>query len=187
VAHALNVVRHHIAAFAWGLAEATLFFIVPDVLLSYVGLKQGPRAAAIASIYAAVGAGIGGAFMFTWSAGNADLAREAVLAVPAIDEAMVTRAADAMTDNWFFATLLGPLTSTPFKVYAILAPHAGAELIAFALAGMVVRLPRFLFTAMLVALIGRLMTPRVSPTIQTWLFASAWLLLYAAFFASMPN
>ena len=183
----LKVLGHNVAAFVWGLAEATLFFIVPDVLLSYVGLKQGSRAAAIASVYAAVGAGIGGALMFAWSAACADAAREAVLAIPAINEAMVTRAADAMADNWFLATLLGPLTSTPFKVYAILAPHAGTELIAFALAGVIARLPRFLITSIGVALIGRLLTPRVSPKIQMWLFAGAWLSLYAAFFASTPN
>jgi hypothetical protein len=33
-----------------------LFFIIPEVLLSYIGLKRGPRAAAIASLYAALGA-----------------------------------------------------------------------------------------------------------------------------------
>jgi membrane protein YqaA with SNARE-associated domain len=184
---ALSVSRHNIAAFAWGLAEATFFFIVPDVLLSYIGLKQRSRAAAIASLYAAVGAGVGGALMFMWSAGNADAARRAVLAVPAISDAMAARAADAMADNWFLATLLGPLTSTPFKVYAILAPHAGAELGAFALAGVVARLPRFLIVSMGVALIGRLLTPRVDPKVQTWLFVGTWLAFYAVFFASMPN
>ena len=28
----------------WGLAEATVFFIVPDVILSFVALKEGKRA-----------------------------------------------------------------------------------------------------------------------------------------------
>ena len=32
-----------IAAFIWGVAEAMLFFLVPDVLLSYIGIKRGDR------------------------------------------------------------------------------------------------------------------------------------------------
>ena len=52
-------------------------------------------------------------------------ARAAVLAVPAVSEAMVARAFDAVRGDWFGATMLGPLSSTPFKVYAILAFNAG--------------------------------------------------------------
>lgn len=48
-----------VAAFIWGVAEATLFFFVPDVLLSYIGLKRGVRAATRASVSAAIGATLG--------------------------------------------------------------------------------------------------------------------------------
>lgn len=176
-----------IAAFIWGVAEATLFFFVPDVLLSYIGLKNGVKDAARASVIAAIGAGVGGAIMYAWSAADPEAARAAVLAVPAISEAMAARASEAMADNWFIATFLGPLSSTPFKLYAILAPHAGASLPAFALAGVIARLPRFLIVSIGVALIGRVLTPRLSPRAQTWLLAGAWLLFYAVFFALMPN
>ena len=176
-----------ITAFIWGVAEATLFFFVPDVLLRYIGLKRGAKDAARASIIAAIGAAIGGALMAAWSLADPAAARAAVLAVPAISEAMADRAAAAMADNWFVATLLGPLTSTPFKLYAVLAPHVGASVPAFALAGVIARLPRFLIVSIGVALIGRVLTPRVSAQAQTWLLAGAWVLFYAVFFASMPN
>jgi membrane protein YqaA with SNARE-associated domain len=183
-------VRKHaldIAAFIWGVAEATLFFFVPDVLLSYIGLKRGANDAARASLIAAIGAGVGGAVMALWSLSDPAAARAAVLAVPAISEAMAQRAAAAMADNWFIATFLGPLSSTPFKVYAILAPYAGASLPAFALAGVIARLPRFLVVSIGTALIARVLTPRVSAHVQTWLLAGAWVLFYAVFFALMPN
>jgi hypothetical protein len=176
-----------IATFIWGVAEATLFFFVPDVLLSYIGLKRGGKDAARASILAAIGAGVGGAIMFWWSSADPEAARAAVLAVPAISEAMAERAAAAMADNWFLATFLGPLSSTPFKLYAILAPHAGATLPAFALAGVAARLPRFLVVSIGVALIGRVLSRHVSPRVQTWLLAGAWVVFYAVFFALMPN
>ena len=177
-----------IAAFIWGVAEATVFFIVPDVLLSYVGVKHGVKATVSASFIAALGAVVGGVIMYLWSTRDPASAREAVLAVPAIGEAMFARAADAMRDDWFFATVLGPLSSTPYKVFAVLAPHTdGAGLPEFALASVAARLPRFLIVSIGVALIGRGLSRWLSPRQLLWVLAGAWLLFYAVFFALMPN
>jgi hypothetical protein len=175
------ILKHdfNVVCFVWGVAEALLFFIVPDVALSYVGLKRGPRAAAIASIFAALGAACGGALMFWWSSTDPTSARETVLAVPAISE--------AMAGNWFLATLLGPLSSTPYKLYAVLAPQAGASLPAFAAASVVARLPRFLIVSAGVAFIGHWLQRRVSMVRLSWLLAAFWLVFYAVFFARMPN
>ncbi len=186
----MNALRRHaldIAAFIWGVAEATLLFIVPDVLLSYIGLKRGVTEAARASAITAIGAALGGALMFLWSAADPAAARAAVLAVPAIGEAMSANAEAAMAQNWFVATLLGPLSSTPFKLYAILAPYAGASLPAFALAGVVARLPRFLVIGCGTALLARALRDRLSQQQLLWLLAGAWIVFYAAFFALMPN
>ncbi|MCX7358071.1 MAG: hypothetical protein NT015_08020 [Alphaproteobacteria bacterium] len=180
--HALDI-----AASIWGVAEATLFFFVPDVLLSYVGLKQGAKAAVRASIIAAVGASAGGVIMYLWSTTDPATARDAVLAVPAISEAMVGRAEQGMAENWFLATFLGPLTSTPFKVFAMLAPHAGASLPAFALAAIAARLPRFLIVSIGVSLVGRALSRWLSQRQLLWVLIGAWLLFYAVFFTLMPN
>ncbi|MEQ1489352.1 MAG: hypothetical protein ABL932_02270 [Terricaulis sp.] len=176
-----------VAAFIWGVAEATLFFFVPDVLLSYIGLKGGVKPAVRASIITAIGASVGGVIMYLWSANDAATAREAVLAVPAISEAMVAHAEQGMAANWFLATLLGPLTSTPFKVFAMLAPYAGAWLPAFALAAIAARLPRFLIVSIGVPLIGRALSRWLSERQLLWGLIGAWLLFYAVFFALMPN
>lgn len=178
---------HNLAAFIWGVAEATLFFIVPDVLLSYIGLKRGCRTAATASLAAAIGAAIGGSVMFAWSAADPDAARGAVLAVPAISEAMAARAEAAMAGNWFLAMVLGPLTTTPFKLYAVFAPHVGAGAAAFAAAAIPARLPRFLIVSLAVAFLARRLEPRLGRKRLLWLFAGAWLAFYAAFFALTPN
>jgi hypothetical protein len=180
--HALDI-----AAFAWGLAEATLFFIVPDVILSYIGLRRGVKAAARASIIAAIGAAIGGVIAYLWAVQDFGSAHETVLAVPAISEAMAARADAAMAANWFLAILLGPFSSTPYKLYAILAPHAGAPLALFALASIAARLPRFLIVSTGVALIGRGLTRWLNERQLLWVLAGAWLIFYAAFFALMPN
>ena len=175
------------AAFLWGIAEATLFFIVPDVLLSYIGLKRGPRGALIASLWAAVGASIGGMIMYAWSARDPIAASNAVMAVPAISDAMAEMAAEDMRMNWFEATLIGPLSSTPFKLYAVIAPHLGVPLAAFAWAAIAARLPRFLIVSVGVAWVGRLIEPRLGPRAPFVILTGAWLLFYAAFFTLMPN
>jgi len=176
-----------VAVFIWGVAEATLFFFVPDVLLSYVGLKRGVKAVVRASVIAAAGAAAGSVIMYLWSTIDAAAAREAVLAVPSISDAMAQRAEVAMAENWFLATLLGPLSSTPFKVFAILAPAAGAPLPAFALASVAARLPRFLIVSIGVSLIGRILGRWLSERQLLWVLIGAWLLFYAVFFALMPN
>jgi len=177
-----------ISAFLWGVAEATLFFVVPDVILSYIGLKRGVRASALASLYAAVGASIGGAAMFAWSVKDPAAAYDAVLNVPAISAAMGDAAYEAMTtQGWFVATLLGPLSSTPYKLYAVIAPHAGAPFFMFALASIVARLPRFLLVGAGVAWLGRVLAGSLSPRQLIWVLVGAWLLFYAVFFTLMPN
>lgn len=176
------------AAFLWGVAEATLFFIVPDVLLSYIGLTRGVRASALASIVAAFGASLGGALMFLWSVRDPGGAYAAVLAIPAISEPMAAAAhATIESHGWFAATLAGPLSSTPYKLYAVLAPHAGASLPLFFLASVIARLPRFLVVGAGVALIGCWLEPRLGRRRVLWVFALAWLAFYAAFFALVPS
>ena len=185
-----DLVRSHwpsAAAFLWGAAEATLFFIVPDVIISYAGLTRGVRAGALASLAAAVGAAIGGALMFLWSVRDPAAASDAVMAVPAISEPMAANAAEAMMQNWFTALALGPLSSTPFKLYAIIAPHAGATLPLFFLATIAARLPRFLIVGAAAALIARALEPRFGRARLIWALAIAWLAFYAAFFALVPS
>jgi len=59
-----------LAAFVWGLAEATFFFVIPDVFLSFVALLDWPRTSK--HILAAIaGALLGGALLFHWA--SADL------------------------------------------------------------------------------------------------------------------
>lgn len=168
-------------ALLWGAAEAFLFFVVPDVIISYVALRRGFRAGVIACLLAATGAALGGATMYAWSERSPD-AMAAVRAVPAVSDAMVADAkADMREEGWFVAALKGPLTSTPYKVYAALAPSEGASLPAFAAAAFPVRLPRFLVVAGVFALIGAAVRGRVSGKVTLTAFTLGWVLFYGWF------
>jgi len=105
------------AAFAWGLAEATLFFIIPDVIVGAVSLFQPRRAAA------AVGAAIGGAMvggvvlvLVAQSLGPSLI--EVIEDVPGIPREMVTAAQVDLDAHGGAALLLAPLSGTPYKIYA---------------------------------------------------------------------
>ena len=183
-----NLRAWSLAALVWGAAEGFLFFIVPDVLIGYVALRHGLKAGAIACLLAAVGAGIGGAAIYGWSAREPQAALGAVAAVPAVSTPMIVRASVAMDrEGWFAAALKGPVSSTPYKVYALLAPSRGARLPAFALGALPVRLPRFLLAAVAFAAIGWLAHGRIG---ARWLmagFTAWWVLFYVWFWASHPG
>jgi hypothetical protein len=158
------------------------------VLISYVALKHGLRAGVIACLLAAVGAGIGGAAMYGWSARDPQAALGAVAAVPAVSTPMIVHASVQMDrQGWFAAALRGPVSSTPYKVYALLAPSKGASLPAFALGALPVRLPRFLLSALAFAAIRRLVAERID---ARWLmsgFTAWWVLFYVWFWATHPG
>lgn len=108
-------------SFLWGFAEATLFFIVPDVLLSLVSIFSLRRvwrhiAAAVA------GAVAGGALMFFWALANPDSARAAVTKVPFVTEQMFAHVHAGFRKSGILAVYVGPVTGTPYKIYAVAAP-----------------------------------------------------------------
>lgn len=111
-----------IFAFAWGLAEATLFFIIPDVFLSFVAVIAWPRSwrhvvAAIA------GALLGGALLFHLAATDQVQARRVILRVPFIRESMLVKVDDGLRNQGMAAILFGSLSGVPYKLYAVEAPR----------------------------------------------------------------
>jgi hypothetical protein len=111
-------------AFLWGFAEGTLFFILPDVPLSFVALFR-PRRALIHMAAIVAGAVLAGAVMFTWSSRSV-VATQAVARVPAVSPAMFTRAENDWNQYGIWGASLGPLRGIPYKVYAVESPaHSG--------------------------------------------------------------
>jgi hypothetical protein len=177
-----------VAAFLWGAAEGFLFFVVPDVVISGVALARGWRAGLVACLLAAAGAGLGGGAMYLWSQGSPQAARAAVAAVPSVSDPMIADARTSMArEGWLVAALKGPLTSTPYKVYAMLAPASGASLPAWMAAAFPVRLPRFIGVALAFALVRRLARGRLSRRGMIILFGLGWVLFYGWFWASHPG
>jgi hypothetical protein len=127
---------------AWGLAEGTFFFIVPDVFLSYVAIFNWRRTWKHVAA-SAVGALLGGVFLFHWSSASPGAAHEAIVRVPFVREAMFTRVDEGFRAHGLLAIFLGSVSGIPYKLYAVEAPKFSGQAV-FLLATPPARLVRFL-------------------------------------------
>lgn len=168
------------AAFLWGLAEATLFFIVPDVLLSAAALSR-LRAALVACAWTTAGALAGGVLMYAWGAAAPTLAGAVLDRVPAISPAMQAEVYRDMALHGQLALFLGPLTGTPYKLYAVAAGQLQLAPATFLLVSVPARALRFLLVSLLAYTVSR----RLPARWRLPVLAACWLVFYLGYFAHM--
>ena len=112
-------------SFFWGIAEGTLFFIVPDVGLSFVAVFS-PRRVWRHILAATLGAVCAGALLYAWAARNPLAAHSTVARVPFTSARMFAEVESGYVRHGIGAVFLGPLSGIPYKIYAIDAPkHFG--------------------------------------------------------------
>lgn len=115
---------------AWGAAEASFFFLVPDIFLSWVAMTAPRRSLAHlgCTLAAAVLAGLA---MFTWSA-QGGAARAFVQRVPRVTAPMFDQTDEDLRRHGAWGVAQGPARGIPYKVYAVQAPGQGIGALAFA-------------------------------------------------------
>ena len=172
-----------LAAFIWGLAEATLFFIVPDVLLSFIAQRRGWRTAVRAAGATVVGALIGGAFMFLWAKQDIAAVWQTLDLVPFITPGLLDRVQNELAAHGILAMFTGAFTGAPYKIYAALAGSAGLNLPGFLILSAVARGARFLAAIGLTLLASRTASPWLDRRGQTIALAGFWIVFYAIYFA----
>ncbi|BCP54722.1 hypothetical protein K32_33390 [Kaistia sp. 32K] len=171
-----------LVAFLWGAAEASYFFVVADVLLTFVAVAYGLRTALAASLAAAIGAACGGFTM--WRLGILDPAYATALlrTVPFVSESMIARGMAGMDEaNWPLAMLKGSVTGVPYKVYAVAAGKEGLSALFFFGATIPIRLSRFVVAVSVVAGISAGLQPRLALRGRLMLLAIFWILFYGEF------
>lgn len=174
----------HVLAFIWGLAEATVFFIVPDVLLTRLALSDFRRAL-VACLWAVAGALVGGTAL--WFAARHDAAQFFLNAfdwLPGISRGLIVRTAQTLNTDGLTALATGALSGQPYKLYAV---HAGAQdipLTGFLIVSAVARFVRFTLTATVAWLAGRVLRhlPEAS---HLRLHLYCWLIFYSCYFVVM--
>lgn len=173
-------------AFGWGFAEATFFFIVPDVLttrLAMHGLRPAMRACAIAWL----GAMLGGALIF-------GLARDAAVAVglrsafevlPGISPTLIDRAQSSLQADGLTALFAGALGGVPYKLFAWAAAQNGSGWLPFLLFSAAARFGRFAITTLGAGIIARLLHRKFPPDRILLLHVAAWIAFYGWYFWAM--
>jgi membrane protein YqaA with SNARE-associated domain len=168
--------------FIWGLAEATLFFIVPDVGLSIIGrekLSKGIKAC----FFALIGALIGGAVMYGWGKMNPDSAFQTLEKVPGISQPMMEQAATEIQTYGLTGILQAPLKGRPYKIYAATAGQANISFAGFLLISIPARLLRFLAVTVLTHYAVKLVPDHKKARTRLIALCSGWILFYVFYFA----
>ena len=170
-----------LTAFFWGLAEATLFFVVPDVYLGFVALFH-PRSALKATLIAASGALIGGGLMYTLGRLNGPGMVDLLLRIPLIDQEMVDLVANQLGSHGLAALVSGPFQGVPYKIYAVQAGAQDLGIIAFLLVSVLARLERFLPVTFLAILAGKILQKGVQR--RTLLVLGAYIVLWMGIYGA---
>lgn len=174
----------------WSFSEAMLWFIVADVPVSWIAVRRGWRAGAIAAIVAALCAVPGGAILYLWTANDPQRVHDLLVALPAIDAALIERVSHAYTAGGYAEMLRGSFGGAPYKLYAAAAGASSppdAWMAPFLAASFLARVPRFLIVALGVALAGRFLSRWLSERRRLLVLCACWAIFYTWYFATMPG
>ncbi|MBL9216166.1 MAG: hypothetical protein JNG83_11875 [Opitutaceae bacterium] len=171
---------------AWGLAEATFFFLVPDVLLSRLALQR-PRLAFAACGTAVAGALLGGVTLFAF--GQDGPTRAALLAaadwLPGISPALVEQARSGLAQHGLVALFTGVLAGVPYKLYAVQAAEAGIGWAGFIAVSLAARFARFAAVTAFAWFLGERVLRGLSPAGKRRVHAGGWTVFYVLYFWRM--
>lgn len=182
----MPVKRGSFFALAWGFAEATLFFIVPDVLLSWFALRS-RKFALLACLWAAAGALLGGTVLWFMGNENPQPIREVFNYLPAITANMISDVRAQIEEIGLVALFVGPLVGTPYKIYALETASLGYGLGIFLLISLPARLLRFAVVSFAAGTIAKALQPKLSQRHLRTIHLVFWLLLYGFYFSLMPS
>lgn len=172
----------HLSSLVWGFAEATVFFIVPDVVLSLITLKS-PRSGFIACLYALGGALIGGILMFQMAQIYPSATRSLLLALPGIHATQLQTVQTQIAQQGATAIFLGPLYGLPYKLYVVNGAWAGQPLWLILLLSLPARLLRFAFSVIITAGCNRVLTNFTNKySISLSICLLWWLIFYTWYF-----
>ncbi len=174
------------AAGFWGAAEATLFFIVPDVLTTYRALPRF-RDGFFACLAALAGALLGGILLFWFARHSPTAAHDWITAVPGASEALAhTARADFDADEWL-ALFRGSFTGRPYKLYVLSAADSNASLPLFVAISAVTRLTRFSVSTGCAWILARALRDQLSLPAWRRLLLAAWFIFYVIYFFRLAH
>ena len=167
--------------FLWGVAEGTLFFIVPDVILSWASLS-GARNGLRTLCAIVAGSLVAGALMYGWASWRPESSRAVVASVPFVTPRMFERVSLDYLKHGAAGMLQGPGSGIPYKVYAVLAPPV-CPLGTFVVMSIPARIERLALSWIGFTILGRIFADWLTKH-SRWtglLFAAFWIGTYVVY------
>ena len=167
--------------FFWGAFEATFFFFVPDIWLSYVVIEN-PKEAFVNIIFATLGALLGGAIMYSLSSVYSQQILHFLEYIPAVSPPMIEHSGDQVARLGIWQALMyGITTGIPYKLYATWSGILGQSFSTFLLASAIIRSVRFTITTTLMLITCKLLQSTIGRGLYL-LHATIWLSVYCLYF-----
>ena len=180
------VLKKRVISFLWGFAEATFFFVVPDVWLSALVLGTEKREAYINIAFASLGALLGGVLIYFLAAPYFDEVRGFFDYVPAISDALITETkVNIEQAGMLYALFEGMFLGIPYKLHAFWAGVTGYGFLLFLAASMIARTFRFLVIVGLAHGVSIALTKRLKLKQLFILHGVCWVVFYVCYFAVM--
>lgn len=165
----------------WGFAEATVFFLVPDIWLSRLALRDPKRA--FRNCLVATGAALlGGLALYMAAQADFPAIRRLLDNIPGISPPMIDRAGAALAAGPLRALLDGMFSGIPYKLYAAWAGESGLALTVFLACSALARLLRFALVTALAALGARICRPWLSVQAMGRVHLALWIAFYIGYF-----
>jgi membrane protein DedA with SNARE-associated domain len=167
----------------WGLAEATVFFLAPDILLTASALFS-PKKSFAQMMAVLIGALLGGALVYTAADKYPDAAKNVVLNVPFVKLRLLEQAESQIQDHGLWAMCLGAFSGLPYKTYAVAAPHH-ASFEAFMAVSVPACFERFATSWGIAALLGMLFRRQIEarPLAALALLTVCWIGFYTYYWS----
>lgn len=170
----------------WGFAESTLFFIVPDVLLTWLALSL-PLRAMRACYWALAGALAGAVVMIGWAASSPQGAEAALLMLPGFSPELLDLVRGQLVAEGLPAILMGPMQGFPFKAYVVEATVLDLSAWKLLAVSVPARLLRFLLLTLIAVGLARGPLRRLSTRTLRILHLATWAAFYVVYFIAIQD
>lgn len=173
-------------AFLWGLAEGLVFFIVPDLYLSFIALFT--FTGGIISLgFALLGSLISAVLIFSLAPYFGAYYHNILVAIPGISESMVGKVAAGLSTHGIRDIISGPFSGIPYKIYSVEAVSQHFPLIQYLIWSIPARLERMLPVTILGLILGYFFKRHIQKHPKIWIagFIVLWIFIYINYYRSL--
>lgn len=178
---------NEVVAFIWGFSEATIFFIIPDVYITFV-LLFSIRAGFTAIVWSIIGSIFGGICIYLLHMFSFNFL-SVLLMIPGITLVMIKHAMKIFEGNNFPGFSSVPFSGIPYKIYAYSASYYEMPFYLFIVWTIVARIIRYAFPITVVIIIKKVFDEHIRKHVKFWLVAYCiiWISFYIWYLSTIDK